>query len=163
MSDYITVEGMQRLETKLVALTKERPIILEQVQTARAMGDLSENAEYHAAKEKQRNLDSELSNLSSRIAVLKVIDPASIPKDSIRFGAIVTIKEIHGKKTLHYHLVGPDEVYDTDDNLTRVSYVSPLGKAMLGKKRDEEFTVTTPKKNKDATPVELKYIVIDIK
>ena len=156
MSDYITMEGMQRLQKKILALTEERPLVLEQVQTARAMGDLSENAEYHAAKERQRNLDNELSYLNSRIAALKIIDPSTLAKDAIRFGAFIKIKEECDAKVLNYHLVGPDEVYDRDDGIVQVSIASPLGKAMIGKKVDEVFVVKAPKG-------EFKYKVLEIK
>ena len=156
MSDYITMEGMQRLQKKILALTEERPLVLEQVQTARAMGDLSENAEYHAAKERQRNLDNELSNLSARVAVLKIIDPSTLAKDSVRFGAFIQLKDLATDKELHYHLVGPDEVYDREDDIIQVSFVSPLGKAMVGKKLNEEFVVKAPKGD-------LKYKVLEIK
>ena len=156
MSDYITMEGMQRLQKKILALTEERPLVLEQVQTARAMGDLSENAEYHAAKERQRNLDNELSNLNARVAVLKIIDPSTLPKDTIRFGAYIKIKEETDEKLLSYHLVGPDEVYDRDDDIIQVSIASPLGKAMIGKKVNDVFIVKAPKGD-------FKYKVIEIK
>ena len=156
MSDYITMEGMQRLQKKLLTLTEERPLVLEQVQTARAMGDLSENAEYHAAKERQRNLDNELSYLNSRITALKIIDPSTLPKDTIRFGAYIKIKEEVDDKVLNYHLVGPDEVYDRNDEIVQVSIASPLGKAMIGKKVGETFIVKAPKGD-------FKYKVLEIK
>jgi len=144
MSNYITPEGMQRLQKKLIALSEERPKILEQVQTAREMGDLSENAEYHAAKEKQRNIDRELSNLNQKIISLKIIDPTTVPKDSIRFGAFVKLEESSSKQLFNYRLVGVDEVYDRDDDIIHVSIASPLGKAMVGKKANEEFVVKAP-------------------
>jgi len=145
MSNYITPEGMQRLHKKLLALTEERPKILEQVQTAREMGDLSENAEYHAAKEKQRNIDSDLGNLNQKILSLKVIDPTTLPKDSIRFGAYVKLIESSTGQEFKYRLVGVDEIYDRDDDIVHVSLASPLGKAMVGKKVNEEFVVKAPK------------------
>jgi transcription elongation factor GreA len=159
MQPLITTEGMQRLQRKILDLNAERPVILEQIETARAMGDLSENAEYHAAKERQRNLDRELSYLSSRVSVLKTIDPATLQKDVIRFGAFIKLCEVLEKKKckcIQYQLVGPDEVYDRDDNIILVSYESPLGKSMLGKKINDEFVVLAPKG-------ELRYKILEIK
>ena len=155
MSNYITLEGMQRLQQKINDLSQERPKVLEQVQTAREMGDLSENAEYHAAKERQRNIDNELTYLNNRMASLKMIDPSTLPKDSIRFGAFIKLEEITTKQAYNYHLVGVDEVYDRDDNIIQVSIASPLGNAMIGKKLNEEFIVKAPKG-------EISYKVLDI-
>jgi len=144
MSNYITLEGMQRLQQKLNALVEERPRVLEQIQAARELGDLSENAEYHAAKEKQRNIDGELTYLNSRMATLKIIDPSTLPKDSIRFGAYVKLEETTTGEIFKYRLVGVDEVYDRDDGILQVSLASPLGKSMIGKKMNEVFVVKAP-------------------
>jgi transcription elongation factor GreA len=168
MAEYITIEGMNKLKEKIAALTKERPLVIEQVQIARAMGDLSENAEYHAAKERQRNIDNELSFLNHRMTILKVINPLEMSKDSVRFGAIVTIKEKKSKTISIYQLVGPDEVYDRDDGVIAVSYVSPLGKAMVGKKIKEDFCVEifdNIKKDSHGDPLkrEILYTILEIK
>ncbi|MCL1827492.1 MAG: transcription elongation factor GreA [Candidatus Cloacimonetes bacterium] len=157
--NYITIEGMQLLQKKRQTLLEERPQVIEQIQTAREMGDLSENAEYHAARERQRNLDRELGYIDDRIAILKVIDPAKLPKDTIRFGAYVSLKEtLDGQKALDMslHLVGPDEIYDRDDGVLQVSFVSPLGAAMIGKKVKDTFTVDTPKGKRTFLVKEIK-------
>jgi len=157
--NYITIEGMQRLQKKRQKLIEERPQVLEQIQTAREMGDLSENAEYHAAKERQRNLDRDLSYLDSRIANLKIIDSTKVPKETIRFGAYVLLLELtENNKPLSktYHLVGVDEVYDRDDGIIQVSFVSPLGAAMLGKKVSETFVVDVPKGKRKFQVMEIK-------
>lgn len=145
MSEYITPDGMQRLQKRINALVEERPSIVDQVQAAREMGDLSENAEYHAAREKQRNIDNELTRLNSRLSILKIIDPATLPKDAVRFGAYVKILETTNNETFNYHLVGIDEIYERDDDIIQVSVASPLGKAMIGKKINDEFIVKAPK------------------
>ena len=145
MADYITKEGMLRRQKRIQSLQEERPRVLEQIQTARELGDLSENAEYHAAKERQRNIDYELNSLNGKLMVLKVIDPATLPKDSVRFGAYVKLEETTSGEIFNYRLVGVDEVYDRDDGILQVSIASPLGKAMLGKKCSEEFIVNAPK------------------
>jgi len=145
MSDYITKEGMLRLQKKVQALQEERPDVLVQIQVARELGDLSENAEYHAARERQRNIDNELNFLNGRLMTLKVIDPETLPKDSVRFGAFVQLQETTSGELFTYRLVGIDEVYDRDDGIFQTSIASPLGKAMLGKKCGEEFIVKAPK------------------
>lgn len=156
MPDYITLEGMQRLQQKINVLSQERPKVLEQVQTAREMGDLSENAEYHAARERQRNIDNELSFLTGRMSVLKIIDPTTLPKDAIRFGAYVKLEETTTGEIFNYHLVGVDEVYDRDDDIIQVSFASPLGKAMIGKKLEEKFVVKAPKGDRFFKVLEIK-------
>ncbi|MCL2064384.1 MAG: transcription elongation factor GreA [Candidatus Cloacimonetes bacterium] len=145
MSDYITKEGMQRLQKKVQTLQEERPKVLEQIQAARELGDLSENAEYHAARERQRNIDNELNTLNSKLMTLKVIDPDTLPKDTVRFGAYVQLEETTSGEIFKYRLVGVDEVYDRDDGILQTSTASPLGKSMLAKKCGEEFIVKAPK------------------
>lgn len=145
MAEYITVEGMQRLQRRINHLLEERPEVIQMVQTARELGDLSENAEYHAAKERQRNIDNELTWLRDRMARLKVIDPVTIPKDAVRFGALIKIEEKNIKGSTVYQLVGVDEIYDREDGVILVSVASPLGKALIGKKINDEVTVNAPK------------------
>ena len=157
--NYITMEGLHRLQKRRQTLIEERPLVLEQIQTAREMGDLSENAEYHAARERQRNIDKELSFLDSRIAILKIIDPSKLPKDTIRFGAYVKLKETttpDKEEIFHYHLVGIDEVYDRDDGILQVSFASPLGSAMIGKKVKDIFVVEAPKGQRTFEVLEIK-------
>ncbi|MCB5250712.1 MAG: transcription elongation factor GreA [Candidatus Cloacimonadales bacterium] len=145
MANYITIEGMKRLHKKANDLVLERPEIIKQVVAARELGDLSENAEYHAAREKQRNLEDELEKLQFRMSQLKVIDPNTLPKDAVRFGAYVELTELPENEKYIYQLVGVDEIYDRDDNVLQVSVASPLGMALIGKKPNEEFIVKAPK------------------
>ncbi|MCK9329495.1 MAG: transcription elongation factor GreA [Candidatus Cloacimonetes bacterium] len=156
MSDYITLEGMQRLQKKINILAEERPAVIDQVQAARELGDLSENAEYHAAKEKQRSIERELSYLNSRMASLKIIDPSTLPKDAVRFGAYIKIIEVSSNEIFNYHLVGVDEIYERDDEIIQVSIASPIGKAMIGKKVNEEFIVQAPKGDRFFKILEIK-------
>lgn len=145
MANYITPEGMRLLRIKINELIEERPEIIKQVVAARELGDLSENAEYHAAREKQRNLENELERLQNKTSQLKVLDPDTLPKDAVRFGAFIELTELPDRINFTYHLVGVDEVYDRDDNIVQVSVASPLGKALIGKKPNEEFVVQAPK------------------
>ncbi len=144
MANYITREGMQRLHKRMNDLIKERPNIIKQIVTAREMGDLSENAEYKAARERQRNLENEYNYIKRRVEKLKVIDSGKIPKDAVRFGAKVTIKEFSNEKVLKIHLVGVDEIFETENEYERKSIASPIGKPMIGKKVGDRFLVKAP-------------------
>ena len=144
MANYITREGMRRLHKRMNKLIKERPDIIKQIVQAREMGDLSENAEYKAVREKQRNLENEYNYIKRRIEKLQVLDEATIPKDAVRFGALVTLKELSNNKILKLRLVGVDEVFDNDDEYKRKSIASPIGKPMIGKKVGDHFLVKAP-------------------
>jgi transcription elongation factor GreA len=144
MANYITREGMQRLHKRMNELIKERPSIIKQVVTAREMGDLSENAEYKAARERQRNLENDYNYIKRRMEKLQVIDSSKIPKDAVRFGARVIIKELSNEKILKIHLVGVDEIFETESKYERKSIASPMGKPMIGKKVGDNFLVKAP-------------------
>ncbi|MDD3050254.1 MAG: transcription elongation factor GreA [Candidatus Cloacimonetes bacterium] len=157
MAEYITLEGLKKLKEKLNNLIEQqRPEVIKRVQVAREMGDLSENAEYHAAKEEQRHIDSEIDKINRRLAVLKIIDPSSISKDAVRFGAYVTVKNNQGEEE-DYRLVGVDEVdFNEEQGITNISVASPMGKAMIGKKTGEKFTVRAPIGNIDYSVLNIK-------
>ncbi|MCD4830044.1 MAG: transcription elongation factor GreA [Candidatus Cloacimonetes bacterium] len=145
MPEYITPEGMARLHRRMKRLLEvERPAVIKQVVTAREMGDLSENAEYHAARERQRHIDHELNHLRNRLGKLQALDSANIPKDAVRFGArVLAREEPTGEETL-FRLVGVDETDDSADDLRLVSVASPIGQAMIGKKPGQKFEVKAP-------------------
>ena len=156
MANYITKEGMQRLRKRMQVLIKERPTVIKQVVTAREMGDLSENAEYHAARERQRYLENEYNRIKERIEHLNVIDTADIPKDAVRFGAKVIVEELKNKTKKKVQLVGVDEIYDSEDEYERISIISPVGKPMIGKKVGDEFTVNAPIGKREFKILEIK-------
>ncbi len=156
MANYITKEGMQRLRKRMTDLITERPQVIKQMVTAREMGDLSENAEYHAARERQRHLENEYNRIKSRMDKLQVIDPEKIPKDAVRFGAKVTILEISNNTEMKIHLVGIDEVFETEDEYDRKSIVSPMGKPMIGKKVGDRFVVKAPIGDREFEILEIK-------
>ena len=156
MQEYITKEGMQRLQKKMQELIKERPAIIRQVATAREMGDLSENAEYHAARERQKHLENEYNRLKGRAAHLKVIDSDKISKDAVRFGARVTVKEEDSGEIFKFRFVGVDEIFETDDDYERKSITSPLGRGMVGKKKGDNAIVKAP-------AGERKFKILEIK
>ncbi|MEA1972483.1 MAG: transcription elongation factor GreA [Candidatus Cloacimonadota bacterium] len=144
MANYITKKGFDRLNKKLQQLIKERPAIIKQVQTAREMGDLSENAEYHAARENQKHLENEFNKLKRIMQTTKVLDVDKIAKDVVRFGAFVKIFEIAKEEEHQYQIVGQDETFDYEDGIERISVTSPIGRAIIGKKVNEEFVVKAP-------------------
>jgi transcription elongation factor GreA len=144
MPEYITKEGMQRLHKRMNVLIAERPKIIKQVVTAREMGDLSENAEYHAARERQKYLENEYNKIKSRIGKIQVIDTSQIPKDAVRFGAFVTIKDVKTEEIIKKRLVGIDEIFETKDGFERISVASPFGRPMIGKKVGEKYIMNAP-------------------
>src|SRR6478736_5081252 len=134
-------EGHRKLTDELKRLQREeRPAIVEAIEAARAHGDLSENAEYHAAKERQGQIEAMIADLEDRLSRAMVIDPTTLSGDKIVFGATVTLIDEDDKK-VRYQLVGQVEA---DARVGRISYNSPLGRALIGKEVGEEVEVTTP-------------------
>jgi len=133
-------EGYEMLTADLNALRQERPLIVEAIEEARAHGDLSENAEYHAAKERQGQVEATIADLEDKVSRAQIIDPASLSGDRIIFGATVTLFDEQDKPN-RYQIVGMTEA---DAKKGRISYNSPLGKALIGRKVGEEVEVTVP-------------------
>ncbi len=155
--NYITIDGLIKLKERLQHLnTVERPEVIKQVVTAREMGDLSENAEYHAARERQRHIDKEINHLRSRISRLKALDPQQIPKDAVRFGAIVVLKDMHNQEIINYQIVGIDEVGEPENDIHPISIASPIGKGLLGKKAGEKVTIKVPAGEREFDIIEIK-------
>lgn len=138
----ITKNGFEALKKELERLkTTERPENIKAIEVARAHGDLSENAEYHAAKERQSFLEGRIGELAYKIGNAKVIDPKTVPKDSIRFASKVLVENMDSEEESEYMIVGPDEA---DIKQGKISVSSPLGSAMLGKKPGDEAIVQAP-------------------
>jgi transcription elongation factor GreA len=134
-------EGYERLQTEVRHLkTVERPAVIDAIEEARGHGDLAENAEYHAAKERQGHIEAQIADLEDRLSRAMVIDPATLSGDRIVFGATVTLKDENDKK-IKYQIVGETEA---DAKVGRISYSSPLGRALIGRTIGEEVEVTTP-------------------
>ena len=133
-------EGYEKLIAELKALREERPRIVEAIEEARAHGDLSENAEYHAAKERQGQVEASIGDLEDKVSRANIIDPTSLSGDRIVFGATVTLLD-DGDKPVRYQIVGP---YEADAKVGRISYNSPLGKALITRKVEDEIEVTVP-------------------
>ena len=139
----ITPEGYKKLQEELKRLkTVDRPEIIKAIERARAFGDLSENAEYETAKDRQGFIEARIKELESKIARAEVIDPLKLPnKDRVMFGVRVTLEEVESGDKVTYQLVGPDES-EPENGL--ISVTSPLGRALLGKRVDDEVRVQTP-------------------
>jgi transcription elongation factor GreA len=139
----ITPEGYKRLQEELHRMkTVERPQVIKMIEHARSLGDISENAEYETAKDRQSFVEGRIQELENRIARAEIIDPAKLlNKDRVMFGVRVTLEEIETGKTVNYQLVGPDES-EPENGL--ISVTSPIGRALLGKRVDEEVRVQTP-------------------
>ena len=139
----ITPDGFRKLQEELSRLISvERPQIIKMIEHARSLGDLSENAEYETAKDRQGFIEARIHELKSKVARAEVIDPAQLPrKDRVMFGVRVTIEEIETGNTTTYQLVGPDE---SEPENGKISVTSPIGRALLGKREDDEVLVQTP-------------------
>ena len=133
-------EGFRQIEEDVKRLKLERPEIIDSIEEARAHGDLSENAEYHAAKERQGQVEAMLMDLEDRLSRALVIDPTTLSGDKVVFGATVTLLDEEEKK-IRYQLVGQTEA---DAKAGRISYNSPLGRALIGRQKGDEVEVTTP-------------------
>ena len=147
-------EGYEQLTTELKALRQERPKIVDAIEEARAHGDLSENAEYHAAKERQGQVEAMIGDLEDRVSRAQIIDPTTLSGDRIVFGATVTLLD-ENDKPVRYQIVGQTEA---DANNGRISYNSPIGKALIGRKVGDEIEVTVPSGDKFYYIEKLEFI-----
>ncbi len=138
----MTAAGLVRLEVELKRLrTVERPAVSRALEEARAHGDLSENAEYHAAKERQAFIESRMAELETKISRAQVIDTTNLSGGTIKFGATVTVQAEDEKDKLKFQIVGEDEA---DVKSKRLSVKSPLARALIGKKAGDQVEVATP-------------------
>jgi len=138
----ITPSGHQKLKDELDRLLKiDRPNNITAISEARAHGDLSENAEYHAAKEKQSFLEGRIQELQSKIALAEIIDPSKISLDKVAFGAKVKVMDIEADEEYEFILLGPDEANIKE---RKISISSPVGKALIGKEVGEIAVVKAP-------------------
>ena len=134
-------EGHRKLSDQVRQLkTIERPEVVQAIEDARAHGDLSENAEYHAAKERQGQIEAMIADIDDQLSRAMVIDPTTLSGDKVVFGATVTLTD-EDKKKVRYQLVGQTEA---DARVGRISYNSPLGRALIGRVVGDEVEVTTP-------------------
>ncbi len=138
----ITKEGYEVLKDELATLKSvERPKAIKAIEVARAHGDLSENAEYDAAKDRQAFVEGRINELEFKLASAEIIEPDSITKDKAVFASTVLLENIDTGEEVQYQLVGQEE---SDIDLGKISVSSPLGKAIIGKKPGEEVVLQAP-------------------
>lgn len=139
----MTSEGYKQLETELHRLkSEERPRIIQAIAEARSHGDLSENAEYHAAKEAQGMNEAKVAELEDKLSRAEVIDPATLSGDTVKFGATVTLVDEDTEEKVKYQIVGELEANVREG---RISIGSPIARALIGKSKGESVEVTTPR------------------
>lgn len=155
----MTTAGYKRLDAELKERKQvKRPQIIAAIEEARAHGDLSENAEYHAAKEEQGLNEGRIAELESKVSRAQVIDPTTITNDKIVMGATVDLVDVDTDKEVTYVLVGPDEA-DIDRNL--MSVTSPIGRALIGKEEGDEIAIKTPGGERGYEVIGVKYVEIE--
>ena len=139
----MTRQGYEELREELRRLqTFERQKIIRAIEEARAHGDISENAEYQAAKEKQAHIEGRIQELSDRLARAEVVDLPKTPPEKVQFGVKVTLLNVDTDEEVTYRLVGP---YESDVERGLISVTSPLGRALIGREEGDEVEVHTPK------------------
>ena len=153
----ITIQGFEKLKEELEELKKiKRPKIIEAIAEARGHGDLKENAEYHAAKEEQAKIESRVIEINDLIARANVIDITQLEKkDNVIFGSTVNLINLDNNERKTYKIVGKDEA---DMTKNYIYFRSPIGKALIGKKKKKLVTVTTPSGEKNFEIEDIKYI-----
>ncbi|WP_284943836.1 transcription elongation factor GreA [Acidisoma cladoniae] len=151
----MTGPGLVRLETELRQLrAEERPAVIRAIAEARAHGDLSENAEYHAARERQSFIEGRIQELEEVTSAAEVIDPTTLTGDHVKFGAHVKLLDEETEKESSYQIVG---VYEADIKQALLSISSPLAKAMIGKKVGDTVSVPAPGGDRSYEIVSIRY------
>ena len=150
----ITPQGFDKLKEELARLKAEMPKISQEIGIAREHGDLKENAEYHAAKEKQGMVAARIAEIEDRIARAEVIDPAQLGGERIKFGATVELEDVDTGKSVTYQIVGADEA---DVHAGTISVTSPVAKALINKEVGDEAIVRAPGGKKTYEIVDVRW------
>jgi transcription elongation factor GreA len=151
----MTVTGERLLRERLKQMKEfERPKVVQEIAEARAHGDLSENAEYHAAKEKQGLLEAHIRDIEAKLSMAQVIDPSKLSGDRVVFGATVVLEDADDDQTVEYQIVGSEEA---DPKAGRISYTAPVARALIGKQEGDVVMVRTPGGTKEYSIVEVKF------
>jgi transcription elongation factor GreA len=137
----MTPKGAAKVRDELARLKAERPKISRDIGTARDHGDISENAEYHAAKERQGMVEAQIKDLEDKLARSEIIDPTRLSGSRIRFGATVSLSNVETEEQVTYQIVGADEA-NIDEGTISIS--APLARALIGKEAGDEVTVALP-------------------
>lgn len=151
----MTKEGFDRLNKELKELvSKERPEIIKAIASARELGDLSENAEYHAAREKQSFVEGRIQYLENKIATAEVIDVSKLNEEKVVFGAIVELEEEETERSVKYQIVGENEA---DIKKGKISFKSPIARALIGKETGDDVEVAAPGGTKEYTIINVTF------
>lgn len=150
----MTPKGAAKVRDELARLKAERPKISRDIGTARDHGDISENAEYHAAKERQGMVEAQIKDLEDKLARSEVIDPTRLTGSKIRFGATVSLSNIETEEQVTYQIVGADEA-DIDEGTISIS--APLARALIGKEAGDEVTVVLPNGKRTYEVIEVLF------
>ncbi len=151
----MTPGGYQRLQEELERLLKvERPSIIKAIAEARAHGDLSENAEYHAAKERQSFIEGKIQEIKTKLALAEVIDPSRINQSKVAFGAKVKVLDIEADEEYVFTLVGADEA---DARNGKISINSPVGRSLLGKEVGDTAIIKAPARTMEYEILEINF------
>ncbi|GAN77524.1 transcription elongation factor GreA [Acidisphaera rubrifaciens] len=151
----MTGPGLQRLEDELRQLkSEERPAVIRAIAEARTHGDLSENAEYHAARERQSFIEGRIAELEEIISSAEVIDPSTLSGENVKFGAHVRLIDEETEKEAEYQIVG---VHEADIKSGRLSVSSPLAKALIGKKPGDTISVPAPGGDRSYEVLNVRY------
>ena len=151
----MTAPGLQRLEEELRQLkTEQRPAAIRSIAEARTHGDLSENAEYHAARERQSFIEGRIAELEEIVSGAEIIDPSTLSGDQVKFGAYVDLIDEETEKPVSYQIVG---MYEADIKSGRLSISSPLAKALIGKKAGDTVSVPAPGGDRSYEILEVRY------
>jgi transcription elongation factor GreA len=151
----MTAPGLQRLEEELRQLKSvERPAIIRAIAEARTHGDLSENAEYHAARERQSFIEGRIAELEEIVSSAEIIDPSSLKGDQVKFGAHVRLVDEETEKEAKYQIVG---MYEADIKSGRLSVSSPLAKSLIGKKVGDTVSVPAPGGDRSYEILEIRF------
>ena len=154
----LTSNGFDQLKEELHLLkTQERPAVIQLIAEARAHGDLSENAEYDAAKEKQSMLEGRIQDLENKISTAEIINPTELQRDGrVVFGVIVTFIDLNTDEQFKYQIVGEDEANIREG---KISYVSPIARALIGKMEDDITEFDIPSGKREVQIIEVDYQV----
>ena len=154
----LTSKGFDRLKEELRLLkTLERPAVIQAIAEARAHGDLSENAEYDAAKEKQSMLEGRIQDLENKISTAEIINPTELQRDGrVVFGVIVTFIDLNTDEQFKYQIVGEDEANIREG---KISYVSPIARALIGKIEDDITEFDIPSGKREVQIIKVEYEV----
>jgi transcription elongation factor GreA len=162
MADRVpmTPRGYAQLESELKRLkTVDRVQIVKEIEAARAHGDISENAEFEAAKERQAQIEARIRQIEDRLARAQVIDPTTQSPDAVRFGATVLLMDIESGDEITYTIVGEDE---SDVAAGRISVTSPVGRALMGKPVDEVVRVQVPRGTREFEIREIRFEAMEV-